>query len=163
MKKMDEFSGEEIGEEWLRELYKVVAMRRSTMFRLINESARLLLFGNAGGTALIIGFMSASTSGSEDPIYHWVSLMTLLVFAISTLSSAGTMILVSLVSIKEAHGAEKGLKRFVDGEISRTDAMFVLEKQTFPLANTATALGLISAVGFLLGGLTSIILLILFF
>jgi len=163
LKKMDEFSGEETGEEWLRELYKVVALRRSTMFRLINESVRLLLFGNAGGTALIIGFMSASASGSEDPVYHWVSLMTLLVFAIGTLASAGTMILVSLVSIKEAHGAEKGLKRFVDGEISRTDAMFVLENQTFPLANTTTALGIISAISFLLGGLTSIILLILFF
>ncbi len=163
MKKMDEFSGEETGEEWLRELYKVVALRRSTMFRLINESVRLLLFGNAGGTALIIGFMSASASGSEDPVYHWVSLMTLLVFAIGTLTSAATMILVALVSIKEAHGAEKGLKRFVDGEISRTDAMFILENQTFPLANTTTALGIISAISFLLGGLTSIILLMLFF
>ncbi len=40
------------------------------MFRLITETARLLLFGNAGGTALIIGFMSAS-SGNEDPSYHW--------------------------------------------------------------------------------------------
>ena len=63
MKKIDEFSGEEVGEEWLRELFKVVAMRRRTMFRLITESTRLLLFGNAGGTALIVGFMSAATSG----------------------------------------------------------------------------------------------------
>ncbi len=163
MKKMDEFSGEETGEEWLRELYKVVAVRRSNMFRLINEAVRLLLFGNAGGTALLIGFMSASTSGSEDPIYHWFSLMTLLVFALGTLASAGTMILVAGVSIKEAHGAEKGLKRFVDGEIGRTEAMFTLENQTLTLANTATALGIISAVGFLLGGLSSMVLLILFF
>ena len=61
MKKLQDFSGEEIGEEWLRELYKVVAMRRSSMFRLITESVRLVLFGNGGGAALVIGFMSASS------------------------------------------------------------------------------------------------------
>ncbi|MBC9867198.1 MAG: hypothetical protein F7O42_04840 [Opitutae bacterium] len=59
MKKIDDFIGEEVGEEWLRELFKVVAMRRRTMFRLVTESARLLLFGNAGGTALIVGFIGS--------------------------------------------------------------------------------------------------------
>lgn len=162
MKNIDEFSVEEIGEEWLRELYKVVALRRGTMFRMITETARLLLFGNAGGAALIIGFMSASTGG-EDPAYHWASLLTLLMFAIGTLASALAMIMVAVVSVKEAHGAETALKRFVDGEIDRTQVMFTVEEQTFRLADYATASGIVSVVGFLLGGLSSIILLILFF
>lgn len=162
MKNIDEFSVEEIGEEWLRELYKVVALRRGTMFRMITETARLLLFGNGGGAALIIGFMSASTGG-EDPAYHWASLLTLLMFAVGTLASAMAMILVAVVSVKEAHGAENALKRFVDGEIDRTQVMFTVEEQTFRLADYATAAGIVSAVGFLLGGLSSIILLIIFF
>ncbi len=162
MKNIDEFSVEEIGEEWLRELYKVVALRRGTMFRMITETARLLLFGNAGGAALIIGFMSASPGG-EDPAYHWASLLTLLMFAVGTLASAMAMIMVAVVSVKEAHGAENALKRFVDGEIDRTQVMFTVEEQTFRLADYATASGVVSAVGFLLGGLSSIILLIIFF
>ena len=163
MKKIDEFSGEEVGEEWLRELFKVVAMRRRTMFRLITESTRLLLFGNAGGTALIVGFMSAATSGNEEGLFHWVALINLLVFAVGTLASALTMILVALVSIKEAHGAETGLKRFVDGEIDRTQVLFIIEEKTFRLADLATGSGLVSAVGFMLGGFISLILLTIFF
>lgn len=162
MKKLDDFSAEEVGEEWLRELYKVVAMRRRTMFRLITESTRLLLFGNGGGTALIVGFMSAA-SGPEDSAYHWLALLTLLVFAIGTIASALTMILVALVAIKEAHGTETGLKRFVDGEIDRNQVLFIIEKQTLRLADLATGAGVVSAVGFLLGGLISLVLLTIFF
>ena len=163
MKKMDDFSVEEVGEEWLRELYKVVAMRRGTMFRLITESARLLLLGNAGGAALIIGFMSTSTGGAEDPAYHWFSLGTLLVFAMGTLASALTMILVAFVLVKEAHSAEEALKRFVDGEIDRSQVMFTVGPQTFRLADFSMVSGTVSTVSLMLGGLSSIILLTLFF
>jgi hypothetical protein len=162
LKKVDEFTVEEVGEEWLRELYKVVALRRGTMFRMITESARLLLFGNAGGAALIIGFMSSAT-GDQDSAYHWFSLLSLLAFAIGTLASAATMILVAVVSVKEAHGAENGLKRFVDGEINRSQVMFTIEEQTFRLADSATVSGVISALGFMLGGLITIALLMIFF
>lgn len=162
MKRVDEFSVEEVGEEWLRELYKVVALRRGTMFRMITESTRLLLFGNAGGAALIIGFMSAAT-GDQGSAYHWISLLSLLAFAIGTLASALTMILVAVVSVKEAHGAEKGLKRFVDGEINRSEVMFTIEDQTFRLADSATVSGVVSAVGFMLGGVITIALLMIFF
>ena len=41
------------------------------------------------------------------------------------------MIMVAIVSVKEAHGAENALKRFVDGEIDRTQVMFTVEEQTF--------------------------------
>ena len=162
MKKVDEFSAEEIGEEWLRELYKVVAQRRGVMFRLITESTRLLLLGNAGGAALVIGFMSTA-SGNEDAAYHWLALITLIVFAIRILASALTMILVALVSVKEAHGAENGLKRFVDGEIDRSEALFTVQDETFRLADFVTVSGVASAVGFLLGGLISILLLMIYF
>ncbi|MDE2729529.1 MAG: hypothetical protein OXI19_16005 [Gemmatimonadota bacterium] len=162
MKKVDEFTVEEIGEEWLRELYKVVALRRGTMFRMITESARLLLFGNAGGAALIIGFMSAAT-GDQGSSYHWFSLLSLLAFALGTLASAMTMILVAVVSVKEAHGAEKALKRFVDGEINRSQVMFTIEEQTFRLADSATVSGVVSALGFMVGGLITIALLMIFF
>ncbi|MBC9888691.1 MAG: hypothetical protein F7B06_02320 [Opitutae bacterium] len=162
MKKIDDFIGEEVGEEWLRELFKVVAMRRRTMFRLVTESARLLLFGNAGGTALIVGFMSAAT-GPDDSAYHWLALLTLLVFVVGTLASALTMILVALVAIKEAHGAETGLKRFVDGEIDRTQVLFIIEERTFRLADLATGAGVVSAIGFMVGGLISLVLLTIFF
>ena len=73
------------------------------------------------------------------------------------------MILVALVAIREAHGAETGLKRFVDGEINRTDVLFTVEDQTFRIADLATASGVVSAVGFMAGGVASIVLLTLFF
>ncbi|MDE0038251.1 MAG: hypothetical protein OXU77_11970 [Gammaproteobacteria bacterium] len=162
MKRLDEFTAEETGEEWLRELYKVVAQRRGVMFRLITESTRLLLLGNAGGAGLIIGLMSAA-GGGEDAAYHWIALLTLVVFGVGVLSSALTMILVSLVAIREAHGAETGLKRFVDGEIDRSEVMFVVEEQTFRIADFATVSGVVSAVCFMAGGLAGIVLLTLFF
>ena len=89
--------------------------------------------------------------------------MNLIVFAVGTLASALTMILVALVSIKEAHGAETGLKRFVDGEIDRTQVLFIIEQKTFRLADFATGSGVVSAVGFMLGGFISLILLTIFF
>ena len=162
MKRLDEFTAEETGEEWLRELYKVVAQRRGIMFRLITESTRLLLLGNAGGAGLIIGLMSAA-GGGEDAAYHWIALLTLVVFGVGVLSSALTMILVALVAIREAHGAETGLKRFVDGEIDRSEVMFVVEEQTFRIADFATVSGVASAVCFMAGGLAGIVLLMLFF
>ena len=162
MKRVDEFAAEETGEEWLRELYKVVAQRRGIMFRLITESTRLLLLGNAGGAGLIIGLMSAA-GGGEDAAYHWLALLTLVVFGVGVLSSALTMILVALVAIREAHGAETGLKRFVDGEIDRSEVLFVVEDQTFRIADFATVSGVVSAICFMAGGLAGIVLLTLFF
>ena len=102
MKKLDDFYAEETGEDWLRELYKVITMRRSSMFRLI------------------------------------------------------------AVSVQQAHSAEAGLRRFVDGETNRSQVMFTVEDATFRLADFATLSGIISAGTFLLAGLSSIVLLVLF-
>lgn len=162
MKKLLEFSHEETAEEWLRELYKVVAMRRSSMFRLITESVRLVLFGNGGGAALVIGFMSAS-SVDANPTYHWLALLTLMVFGIGTLASALAMILVTVVSIKEAHSAETALKGFADGSLHRDQVMFTVEDQTFRIADAATFAGVFAAVAFGLGGGGALLLLMLFF
>ena len=162
MKKVDEFATEEVGEEWLRELYKVVTLRRGTMFRLITESTRMLLYGNAGGAALVVGFMR-EPSGVESTVYHWFTLLTLVVFGLGILASALTMVLVTLVSVKEAHGAETGLKAFVDGHLDRTRVLFTVAGQTFRLADFATVSGTVSAMSFMLGGLSSLILITLFF
>ena len=162
MKKITDFDLEETGEEWLRELYKVVAMRRGAMFRLITESVRLLLFGNGGGAALIIGLMLAA-GGDQDPPYHWPALLTLLAFATGTLASALTMILVTAVTVQEAHSAESALKRLADGEVDCAEAMFSAQGRTFRFADFATASGVVSASAFLLGGVASIVLLVLFF
>ena len=162
MKKVDEFSNEEIGEEWLRELYKVVALRRGTMFRLITESARMLLYGNAGGSALIIGFMS-NTAEAESAFYHWSLLLALVVFGTGILMSALTLVLVTMVSVKEAQGAENGLKQFVDGNLDRTGVLFAVESATFRIADYTTMAGTVSAACFMLGGVISLFLLVLFF
>ena len=159
MKKLEQFSLEEIGEEWLRELYKVVARRRGVMFRLIDQSTRMLLLGNAGGAALVIGIMI----NSEDEPYHWVALTAVVIFVVGILTSAITTILVALVSVKEAHGAETALKKFVDGEMDRSQVLFFVENQAFRVADFATASGVAASVFFLLGGLNSIVLLMLFF
>ena len=163
MKKLDDFSTEEVGEEWLRELYKVVARRRYVMYRMIMESTRMLLFGNGGGAALIIGFMASSSGGAEDSAFHWLNLLILALFGVGVLTSAVTTFLVTLVSVKEAHGAEEGLKKFVDGDINRNQAMFVVDGRVFYFADLATVTGTISTLSFILGGLCSIVLLIWFF
>ncbi|MDE0006402.1 MAG: hypothetical protein OXQ29_27240 [Rhodospirillaceae bacterium] len=162
MKKVDQFSREETGEEWLRELYKVVARRRGVMFRLIDQSARMLLIGNAGGAALIVGFMSAAP-GSQDTPYHWFALGILAIFGTGILTSSLTTVLVALIAVKEAHGAETGLKQFVDGEIDRSEVLFVVDEQGFRLADFATLLGAVSVGTFMAGGLASIVMLMLFF
>ena len=162
MNKLDEFAREETGEEWLREAYKVVSLRRNIMFRMILESTRLLLFGNAGGTALVIGFMS-TTSGQNEGAFHWFALVTVLIFGMGTLSSALTMILVTMVSIKEAHSAESALKRFADGDGNRSDVMFNVEDRTWRIAAWSTFTGIVSATTFIVGGLAGIVLLVVFF
>ena len=162
MKKLDDFTREETGEEWLREGYKVVSMRRNIMFRMLLESTRLLLFGNAGGTALVIGFMS-TTGGQNEGAFHWLALATVLVFGMGTLTSALTMILVTVVSVKEAHGAESALKHFADGDGTRSEVMFNVEDRTWRIADWSTFTGIVSAVAFLLGGLGGIALLVVFF
>ncbi len=163
MKKVNEFTREETGEEWLRELYKVVSARRGVMFRLISETTRMLLIGNAGGAALLIGLMSAGGGGAEDPVFHWLALITIIFFGVGILASASTTILVALVAIKEAHGTETGLKQFVDGETSRSEVLFSVDQQTFRFADLATLSGVVSASTFLVGGVSSIVLLTLFF
>ncbi len=162
MKKLDDFSTEEVGEEWLRELYKVVARRRYVMYRMIIESTRMLLFGNAGGAALIIGFMGATSRGEEGAV-HWLNLLILALFGIGVLTSAITTFLVTMVSVKEAHGSEEGLKKFVDGDFTRNQAMFTIEGRTFYFADMATLTGTVSTLSFLFGGLCSIVMLVLFF
>lgn len=165
MTTLNDFLKEETGEEWCRELYKVVSQRRSTMFRLISESTRMLLFGNAGGAALIIGLISTYGIGGEgkDFAYHWIALIDLLLFGTGILFSAATTILVALVAIKEAHTTELGLKHFVERKEDRSSVLFFSEPKNIKIANLTTVFGVISASCFVLGGFVSLLLLVLFF
>ena len=162
MKKIDEFEREETAEELLREGYKVVATRRNIMFRNLIESVRFLLFGNAGGAALVIGFMGGGTAGNEG-VFHWLALSTVLLFGIGTITSALTMFLVTVVSIREAHGSEDALKKFTDGDGNRSEVMFNIEAPTWRAADLATLAGIVSTAAFVLGGLASLSLLVVFF
>ncbi len=162
MKNIDGFEREETAEEWLREGYKVVATRRNIMFRNLIESIRFLLFGNAGGAGLVIGFMGGGASGSEG-VFHWLALSTVLLFGIGTITSALTMFLVTFVSIKEAHGSEDALKKFTDGVGDRSEVMFNIEARTWHAADLATLAGIVSVSAFVLGGTASLALLVIFF
>ncbi len=163
MKKIDEFQREETAEEWLREAYKVVATRRNIMFRNIVESVRFLLFGNAGCAALVIGFMGGGASGNSEGVFHWLALATVLLFGIGTITSALTMILVTIVSVREAHGSENALKKFADGIADRHEVMFNIEMPTWRSADWATFAGIVSIGAFVLGGIFSLALLVIFF
>ena len=131
------------------------------MYRMIIESTRMLLFGNAGGAALIIGFMG--TSSGEYAAFHWLNLLIVALFGIGILTAAITTFMVTMVSVKEAHGSEEGLKKFVDGDCDRNQAMFTISGKIFYLADLATVTATTSTLSFILGGLLSIVLLILFF
>jgi len=90
-------------------------------------------------------------------------LTTVLVFGVGTLTSALIMFLVTLVSIREAHGSDSALKRFADGDSDRSEVMFNIESQTWRLADWTTLTGIVSAASFIAGGLAGISLLIVFF
>ena len=162
VKNLEQFEKEETGEEWLRELYKVIAQRRNAMFRLITESVRMLLLGNVGGAGLVIGFLTAM-GGADSSAFHWAGTIILFVFSVGVLSSALTMILVTAVSIREAHGAEEGLKKFLDGVIDRSGVLFNVDARVFRVADLATFSGTVSAIAFMLGGVGAIVLMMIFF
>ncbi len=149
------------GEEWLRELYKVITFRRNAMFRLIAETVRTLMLGNAGGAAMIIGFISGANSGNES--YHSVAIITLVIFLLGVLFSALGTVGVAAVAIKEAHGAEEALWKFSLDEITRQQTLFYLDGKTLKLADFATLFGLIAAILLAVGILLGIVMLAIFF
>ena len=105
----------------------------------------------------------SNTAEAESTFYHWSLLLALVVFGTGILMSALTLVLVTMVSVKEAQGAETGLKRFVDGDLDRTNVLFAVESATFRIADYTTMAGTVSAACFMLGGVVSLILLVLFF
>ena len=132
-------------EQWLRELQEMVVMRRGTMYRYIAETVRMLVFANAGGIALIVGFFPG-TIGEES--FHWMSLATMCFFIVGALAAALTQIFVTAVTVREARGMETALLQFTKGKLKREDVMFYLEKETLKVANFASGFGVVSAVFF---------------
>ncbi|MDA7511399.1 hypothetical protein N8612_06975, partial [Verrucomicrobia bacterium] len=101
------------------------------------------------------------TGGDEK--FHWLSLIPLMLFIVGALCSSATLILVTSVTVKEAHGMETALHDFVSKDLSRKDVMFQIEDKTQTLANFAAGFGVISAALFTLGCLFGLAQLIVFF
>ena len=108
--------------------------------------------------AIVIGFFG--TPGGEP--YHWFTVLTMALFIIGALCSAVTLILVTGVTVKEAHGMETALHKFSKGEITREEVMFNLENETLHLANSASGFGLVSAIIFAVGCAAGIVQIALF-
>lgn len=147
-------------EQWMRKLLEMVVLRRGTMYRFIAESVRTLILANAGAVAMVVGFFRAP--GGEGP-FHWVTLLTMALFIAGALSAAVTLILITGVTVKEAHGMETALHEFAKGKLTRDEVMFYLESETTRLANTASGFGVVSGSFFVLGCLAGLIQLAIFF
>lgn len=147
-------------EQWMRKLLEMVVVRRGTMYRFIADSIRTLNLANAGGVAMIIGFVRGA--GGKEP-FHWLALFTMGLFILGALTSAITLILITAVTVKEAHGMETALHEFVGGKLTREEVMFFLETETTRLANTASGFGVVSALFFVLGCLAGLAQLAFFF
>ncbi len=137
----------------MRKLLEMVVVRRGTMYRFIAEGVRTLSFANAGGMAMIIGFVRVA--GGKEP-FHWLTLFTMALFILGAMASAITLILVMAVTVKEAHSMETALHDFVNGKLTRTEVMFFLENETTKLANSASGFGVVSALFFVLGCLAGL-------
>lgn len=133
---------------WWLKLQQNLALRRGTMFRFLSSSLQLLMFGNAGGIGFILGLFP---SGSEPPGVHWISVSAIIAFLLGCLASAGTIIFVTSLAMKEAHAAETALVQLVDGQMSLEEAVLFLDNSTFSIAASAMVLGIVS-LGFLLIG-----------
>lgn len=133
-------------EHWLRKQHEVVNYRRSSMYRLIIEMSRGLLLGNAGGLATLIGIMSSSQRVSETGFFHWIAIITSVMFLIGLCFSFATLILVTSVSVREAHSAETAMKKFSDGDFTREQMLFYVEDRTRSIASSATVCGILSIV-----------------
>ena len=147
-----EFSAQQY---WLRKLVEVLYMRRSTMFRFIVESSRMLILGNGGGVATTFGMLSYLDLVG---VYHWVCVFMLLTFVLGTLFSTITLILVTATTIKEAHSAEYAMHEFVNDRLERDEVLFYYDDTTRRLAYYSTCMGIVSVTFFLLGAIQGIFL-----
>ncbi len=140
---------------WLRKLLEVLYMRRSTMFRFVVESARMLILGNGGGVATTFGMLNYLDLVG---VYHWICVFMLLTFVLGTLFSTVTLLLVTATTIKEAHSAEVAMHEFVNDRIERDEVLFYYDDATRRLAYISTCMGITSVALLLLGAIQGMFL-----
>ncbi len=144
---------------WLRKLLEVLYMRRSTMFRFIVESARMLILGNGGGVAITFGMLNYLHLVG---VYHWVCVFMLLTFILGTLFSTITLFMVTATTIKEAHSAEVAIHEFVHDRLERDEVLFYYDDTTRRLAYYSTCMGIVSVALLILGALQGMTLVALY-
>ena len=145
---------------WLRKLVEVLYMRRSTMFRFIAETSRVLVIGNGGGVALTLGMLGTAQLAG---VYHILCMLMLLTFVIGVLFSAITLFLVTGVTVKEAHNAEISLHKFTKDQMERDEVLFFDDPRTRRLANIAAGCGIVSIGLLTLGALQGLVQVAIYF
>lgn len=145
---------------WLRKLLEVLFMRRTTMFRFIAESTRILVIGNGGGIAMTMGLLGAS---EQSGLYHWLNMLMLLTFVLGILFSAITLFLVTAVTLKEAHSAEIALHAFTQDKLERDEVLFYSDEPTRRLANLSAGCGVVSIAFLTLGAIQGLIQVAIYF
>ncbi len=145
---------------WLRKLLEVLYMRRSTMFRFVAETTRVLVFGNAGGVALTLGMLGTANLVG---VYHIMCMLMLLTFVLGILFSAATLFLVTAVTVKEAHNAEIALNQFISDDLDRDEVLFYYDNKTRRIANAAAGSGIVSIVLLTMGTIQGLIQVAIYF
>ncbi|MDE0308910.1 MAG: hypothetical protein OXI60_03650 [Acidiferrobacterales bacterium] len=140
---------------WLRKMLEVLYMRRSTMFRFVVESARMLILGNGGGVATTFGMLNYLDLVG---VYHWVCVFMLLTFVLGTLFSTVTLILVTATTIREAHSAEIAMHEFVNDRMDRDEVLFYYDETARRLAYYSTCAGIVSISLLVLGAVQGLFL-----
>jgi len=145
---------------WWVKLQQNVSMRRGTVYRFLSSSLQLLMFGNAGGIGFILGLFP---SGAEPPGVHWFCVSAILSFLLGCLTSAGTIVFVATLAMKEAHAAETALVKLIKKQMSHEEAVLYVDKSAFSVAASAMIAGLFS-VGFLIvGAIIGVVLLTVYY
>lgn len=146
-------------EEWLRKLHENVARKRQVMYRFIAESVRMIMFGNGGGIALVMGMAGSEPTES----YHGWLIANMVLFILGVLCTALSLAFVTSVTVKEAHSAELGMYQFIHDEKNREQTLFFSENTIPRLSIIAGIWALLAAICLGAGGLSVLALLAFYF
>ncbi len=141
-------------------LQQNVTLRRGTVYRYLSSSLQLLMLGNAGGIGFVIGFFR---TGTEPPMAHLLSIVSVIFFLFGILFSAGSVICVASLAMKEAHDAERSLINIVYNKITYEEAVLNLEQRPPGAAAGAMLFGLASISCLILGAIIGMILIVSYF
>ncbi len=143
---------------WLTKMHENTTLRRRVMFRIVAQSVQTLILGNAGGVALAL-----SIKPTEQQSLHWLILANILFFIIGLLIGAITQLLLATVAVKEAHAADEVMAKFINEEMTTREIAVFVEKTAYRWANTAGICGVFSALFFVFGAISGIVILAIYF